>query len=96
MGVWDWDTRSNRVEWSDQNFRIFGLEPGKQKLDESSFLTLVYPEDRADRETRDSAKRFGRVENSMPSIGFSGRMARCAGSWPRDGRIATAKVRPSG
>ena len=46
VGVWDWDTRSNRVEWSDQNFRIFGLEPGKQKLDQSSFLTLVYPEDR--------------------------------------------------
>ena len=46
VGVWDWDTRSNRVEWSDQNFRIFGLEPGEQKLDQSSFLTLVYPEDR--------------------------------------------------
>jgi PAS domain S-box-containing protein len=46
VGVWDWDTRSNRVEWSDQNFRIFGLEPGKQRLDESSFLTPVYPEDR--------------------------------------------------
>jgi PAS domain S-box-containing protein len=46
VGVWDWDTRSNRVEWSDQNFRIFGLEPGKQRLDESSFLTSVYPEDR--------------------------------------------------
>jgi PAS domain S-box-containing protein len=46
VGVWDWDTRANRVEWSDQNFRIFGMEPGKQKLDESSFLTLVYPEDR--------------------------------------------------
>ena len=25
VGVWDWDTRSDRVEWSDQTFRIFGL-----------------------------------------------------------------------
>jgi PAS domain S-box-containing protein len=46
MGVWDWDTRSDRLEWSDQTFRIFGLQPGKQKLDESLFMTLVYPEDR--------------------------------------------------
>jgi PAS domain S-box-containing protein len=47
MGVWDWDTRSDRVEWSDQTFRIFGLQPSEQKLDESSVLTLIHPEDRA-------------------------------------------------
>ena len=47
VGVWDWDTRSDRVEWSDQTFRIFGLQPGEQKPDESSFLTLIHPEDRA-------------------------------------------------
>ncbi len=46
MGVWDWDTRSDRLEWSDQTFRIFGLQPGEQELDESFFLRLVYPEDR--------------------------------------------------
>ena len=47
VGVWDWDTRSDRVEWSDQTFRIFGLQPSEQKLDESSVLTLIHPEDRA-------------------------------------------------
>ena len=47
VGVWDWDTRSDRVEWSDQTFRIFGLQPSEQKLDESSILTLIHPEDRA-------------------------------------------------
>ncbi len=45
--MWDWDTRSDRVEWSDQTFRIFGMQPSEQKLDESSFLTLIHPEDRA-------------------------------------------------
>jgi len=47
VGVWDWDTRSDRVEWSAQTFRIFGLQPSEQKLDESSVLTLIHPEDRA-------------------------------------------------
>ncbi|MGZ6075500.1 MAG: PAS domain S-box protein, partial [Isosphaeraceae bacterium] len=47
VGMWDWDTRSDRVEWSDQTFRIFGLQPGEQKLDESSVLKLIHPEDRA-------------------------------------------------
>jgi PAS domain S-box-containing protein len=32
--------------WSDQNFRIFGLEPDGQKMDEASFVALIYPEDR--------------------------------------------------
>ena len=47
VGVWDWDTRSDRVEWSDQTFRIFGLQPSEQKLDESSVLKRIHPEDRA-------------------------------------------------
>src|SRR3984885_224006 len=47
MGVWDWDTQSDRVEWSDQTFRIFGLQPSEQELDESSFLKMIHPEDRA-------------------------------------------------
>ena len=47
VGVWDWDTRSDRVKWSDQTFRIFGLQPSEQELDESSFLKMIHPEDRA-------------------------------------------------
>jgi PAS domain S-box-containing protein len=46
LGVWDWDPRTDRAVWSDQNFRIFGLEPDGQKMDEASFVALVYPEDR--------------------------------------------------
>jgi PAS domain S-box-containing protein len=47
VGVWDWDPRSDLVEWSDQTFRIFGLKPSERKLDESSVLKLIHPEDRA-------------------------------------------------
>ena len=47
VGVWDWDTRADRVEWSDQTYRIFGMQRSEQRLDESSLLTLIPPEDRA-------------------------------------------------
>jgi PAS domain S-box-containing protein len=28
IGSWDWDLRTNRVTWSDELYRIFGLQPG--------------------------------------------------------------------
>ena len=28
VGSWDWDLRTNKVTWSDELYRIFGLEPG--------------------------------------------------------------------
>jgi PAS domain S-box-containing protein len=46
LGVWDWDPRTDGAVWSDQNFRIFGLEPGNQNLHVASFLALIDPEDR--------------------------------------------------
>jgi PAS domain S-box-containing protein len=47
LGVWDWATRVDRALWSDQHFRIFGIDPGNQEFSEASFLSLIYPEDRA-------------------------------------------------
>jgi PAS domain S-box-containing protein len=47
LGVWDWDTRMDRAVWSDQHFRIFGLKPSDQTFDETNFVSLVYPKDRA-------------------------------------------------
>ncbi|AXC14535.1 Circadian input kinase A [Acidisarcina polymorpha] len=46
LGLWDWDPRTDRAVWSDQTFRIFGLEPDNQKLDEARFVALIYPGDR--------------------------------------------------
>jgi PAS domain S-box-containing protein len=47
LGVWDWATRVDRALWSDQHYRIFGIDPGNQEFSEASFLSLIYPEDRA-------------------------------------------------
>jgi PAS domain S-box-containing protein len=44
-GSWEWDLRNNAVTWSDELYRIFGLEP--QKVDVArDAMGLIHPEDR--------------------------------------------------
>lgn len=47
VGSWTWDTASGRVEWSDEMFRIFGVEPEGfcDDLDEIIRRT-IHPDDR--------------------------------------------------
>src|SRR6266542_3847126 len=47
IGTWAWDVRSNVVTWSDELYRIYGLEPQSVPIDLESFLARVHPEDRA-------------------------------------------------
>ena len=51
IGNWRMDVRNNRLEWSDENFRIFGI-PNGTPLTYQSFLDIVHA---ADREFVDSA-----------------------------------------
>jgi PAS domain S-box-containing protein len=46
LGVWDWDTRADKIVWSAQHFRIFGFEPNLRTFDLVSVVALVHPEDR--------------------------------------------------
>ena len=46
LGNWDWDTQKNEVFWSDEIYRIFGLEPQEFGSSYDAFLTLVHSEDR--------------------------------------------------
>jgi diguanylate cyclase (GGDEF)-like protein/PAS domain S-box-containing protein len=45
IGSWRLDLRKNRLEWSDENFRIFGIPHGSF-LTYESFLEIVHPADR--------------------------------------------------
>jgi diguanylate cyclase (GGDEF)-like protein/PAS domain S-box-containing protein len=45
LGSWEWDVETGRVHWSDENFRIFGLEPGSIEPSLEDFMTRVHPED---------------------------------------------------
>jgi diguanylate cyclase (GGDEF)-like protein/PAS domain S-box-containing protein len=52
LGSWEWDIPNNVVTWSDELFRIYGLEPGSIVPSYESFLDRVHPEDRDSVDTR--------------------------------------------
>ena len=55
LGNWVWEIDSGRLSWSDEVFRIFGLEPESRPPDYAEFLRFLHPEDR-DRFERAVAK----------------------------------------
>lgn len=46
LGIWDWDLQSGRERWSDEQFRIFGFEPGSIKPTYDHFVQALHEEDR--------------------------------------------------
>lgn len=46
IGSWDWDISTNRLYWSDELYRIYGLDPAEFKATYEGFLERVHPEDR--------------------------------------------------
>jgi diguanylate cyclase (GGDEF)-like protein/PAS domain S-box-containing protein len=46
LGSWEWDLTSRRTVWSDEMYRILGLEPESVAASYRSFLQRVHPADR--------------------------------------------------
>ena len=46
LGSWEWDIVANAVIWSDELFRIYGLEPGEIEPTYERFLERIHPDDR--------------------------------------------------
>jgi PAS domain S-box-containing protein len=47
LGSWEWEIASDRVAWSSELFRIFGVDPQADALTFESFLDRVHSDDRA-------------------------------------------------
>ncbi|MFY0538411.1 ATP-binding protein [Nannocystis pusilla] len=45
-GIWDWDTRTGQVIWSDTTKTLLGMAPDYQPHDVHDFLKLLHPDDR--------------------------------------------------
>jgi PAS domain S-box-containing protein len=92
VGSWELDLRSNILTWSDQNYRIFGVEPGVFGATYDFFLSTVHPDERAlvDRMYRESvAKRVPySIEHRllMPDGSVKWVHERCETSYDRDGK----------
>jgi PAS domain S-box-containing protein len=46
-GVWSWDLRSAGLEWSDELFRLFGLDPLRTQPSFDAWRAVLHPEDAA-------------------------------------------------
>lgn len=46
LGFWRWDIRADRVEWSDELFRIYGLDEREFGASFEAYLARVHPHDR--------------------------------------------------
>ncbi len=47
VGSWEWDVAADRAVWSDQLYRIFGLQNGTTEVTSRTHLEAIHPEDRA-------------------------------------------------
>ena len=46
IGNWSWEIGENKVKWSDEMYRIYGLEPQSEEINFERFLSLIHPDDR--------------------------------------------------
>lgn len=49
IGNWSWDIISGSIIWSDEMYRIYGLEPQSETITFERFISLVHPEHRENR-----------------------------------------------
>ena len=45
VGYWEWDMSTDRVNWSDETYRIYGLRPQECPMDLATVEKKIHPED---------------------------------------------------
>ena len=82
IGSWEWRVSDDRVTWSDQLFRIFGLDPATFEPSYEGVLRQVHPIDRErvrlEIETAVRERRPYRLEHRV-TVDGSERVLRCKG-----------------
>ncbi|MEO6729871.1 MAG: PAS domain-containing protein [Ferruginibacter sp.] len=49
LGNWTWDIRKDELHWSDELYRIFGMEPQSEAVSFQKFISFVHDDDRENR-----------------------------------------------
>src|SRR2546425_2924370 len=47
IGSWGWDIATDAITWSDETYRIFGVDPAEGRITYERYLELIHPDDRA-------------------------------------------------
>jgi len=74
VGSWELDFNTDQVTWSDEGWRIFGLEPGRRSWAHNENLQRIHPDDRARVQEADAA-----AKNSRKQIDIEYRILRPGG-----------------
>ena len=45
LGNWSWDITENRIEWTDELYRIYSLDPEMETINYEKYLASVHPDD---------------------------------------------------
>jgi PAS domain S-box-containing protein len=64
MGSWEWDLNSNNFTWSQELYRIYGVNPAEQ-ISFERFIELVHPEDRRLVQSFFESKRMFSIEHRI-------------------------------
>ena len=83
IGSWAWDTQAGTVTWSEELYRIFGVEPGALAPSYEDYLQHVHPDDRdgfdaAVRRTLATGEPFG-VDHRIVTVAGDQRIVHARG-----------------
>jgi PAS domain S-box-containing protein len=45
LGNWTWNIGENRIEWTEELYRIYGVNPGTETIDYDRYLSFIHPDD---------------------------------------------------
>ena len=51
-GIWDWNIPSGEMAWTEELYRLFGLDPAKDRAGFDAWQNVVHPDDRAAADAR--------------------------------------------
>lgn len=46
LGSWEWNIETDEITWSEEMYRLYGVDPGSMKIDYAAYQSLVHPDDR--------------------------------------------------
>jgi len=47
LGSWEWDVAGDHIQWSEETYHIFGVDPARGPLDFNAYMERIHPDDRA-------------------------------------------------
>ena len=60
IGNWSWSVHENKITWSDEMYRIYGLEPQSEEITYDRFISFIDPVDRP--------RRIAQIRKSLQTL----------------------------